>query len=118
MSEELGPCPFCGSGHVGLARVVRSRPSAKGLTAYEDDPRGGSHEVAVRDLKCLFSVRCRSCHARGPVASTGWRVVTERESLEWTWGSRYDLLAPDSDFARPAMEEAARKWNAIKEAGS
>ena len=64
MSEELKPCPFCGSRAVDLH-----------ATRYEGGERGNKPRVA-------FYVRCRACRARGPMFKAkgeGFGPISERD---------------------------------------
>lgn len=64
MSEELKPCPFCGSRAVDLH-----------ATRYEGGERSNKPRVALY-------VRCRACGARGPMFKArgeGFSPISERD---------------------------------------
>lgn len=119
MSAELRPCPFCGHPGPRLVSRTETRGRDDGLSTTVSDYIYGGHvevyELPMRDFRHVFTVRCPRCHARGPIAATDWHARTQEEADEWSHDEKYFGFAPDSDFARPAREEAARKWNAVEE---
>lgn len=70
MSNELKPCPFCGSAKL----KVESKSVLAGYTGLEE-----------RVEQITYSVRCNLCHARG--GAVGGKVITSlaqiRKRPEW-----------------------------------
>ena len=84
-SEQFIPCPYCGSNKLKIESTSKQR----GYTGLGDIV-----------YYVTASVRCNSCHARGPVA--GGRVVKYvREEFRPDW----------STTEKELRETAVRSWN-------
>ncbi len=116
MSDELKPCSHCGWHRSSIISKTETRASDSGLEITESvfSPfTSDYHEerIPARDFRHGFYVRCNKCGSRAPVAWTPWHVRTEGECDNWCRDHKYWGFDIDSEFAAPAMEEAAAAWN-------
>lgn len=88
MTEELKPCPFCGSKKLKIQGTQRKI----GAT--------GTDEPVARET---YSVRCNVCHARG--GATGGKIILTRLRLR-------ESELPDWASSRDSLKEKAiEEWN-------
>ena len=85
MKVKLKACPFCGSNKLSLNK----KTSLYGYTGID-----------IRVDKCIYSVRCNSCHSRGGTASG--KIANCNDLL---------LLPKDITTNSEIMKKAVDRWN-------